>query len=91
MLKNTSIDSIGEEAGEWSRKDLEAALQKGAIFRISENLNALRKPGGKVYACPAAMAMHNFFRPDLANELDGVRGIVELLRRDVEGAPVIYM
>jgi peroxiredoxin family protein len=90
-LRKGFEDEIGVETEGWIRGQIKIGLQKGGVVKISESLGLLRKFGGKVYACPTAMALHNLTRKDLTDELDEVRGVVEFLREDARGATIIYV
>lgn len=90
-LRKGFTDEVGEETNSWIKERITSGLQKGGVTRISESLEILRKLGGKVYACPAAMALHNLSREDLIDDLDEVRGIVEFIREDARGAATIYV
>jgi predicted peroxiredoxin len=72
------------------RKGYEDEGWKEKLPKISEQLKHLRNYGGKIYACPAAMAYHNLTKDDLTNELDGVRGLVEFLA-DAKDGTIIYV
>ena len=66
-LRKGFIDHIEEGA--------EIGFQK--LTKISEILEGIRKLGGKIYACPTAMALHNLTRDDLIDGIDNVMGVVE--------------
>lgn len=66
-LRKGFIDHIEEGA--------EIGFQK--LTKISEILDGIRKLGGKIYACPTAMALQNLTRDELIEEIDNVMGIVE--------------
>jgi len=59
--------------------------------KISEQLKLLRGFGGKIYACPAAMAFHNLTRDQLTDDLDEVRGLVTFLTEDAKDGTLIYV
>ena len=90
-LKRSFTDRVGEETNGWIEEQIKSAVDKGGVHRISQLLTDLRKLGGKVYACPAAMALHNLIREDLINEVDEVRGTVEFLMQDAKEASIIYV
>jgi len=90
-LKKGFTDEVGEETAGWIREQIRAGLGKGRVTRISESLAILRKLGGKVYACPAALTFHDLTEDDLIGELDAVRGMVEFLREEAAGATVFYV
>lgn len=85
-LRKGFTDHVKDETDEWLRENLETQLQKGNIHKISELLKELKKFGGKVYACPAAMAFHNTTRDDLIEEVDEVRGIAAFLEEAAKSA-----
>lgn len=78
-LMKGRIDELGDETPPWLRGDVEAGLKKGSIGRISEQLRDLKALGGRIYACPSAMAFHNATIGDLIGEVDGVYGIAAFL------------
>jgi len=90
-LKRDSMDKVGEETDSWIREQIKLALRRGGVSKISELLTSLQRLGGKVYACPGAMALHNLLRDDLIGELDGVRGLAEFLREDAKEALIMYV
>jgi peroxiredoxin family protein len=89
-LKKDFEDEIGEETNLWIREQIKSALKKGGIPKISETLKIICKFKGKVYACPAAMTLHNLTKEDLIEEAE-VRGVVEFLRDDAKGTQIIYI
>lgn len=74
-LKKGFTDKIGEETEEWIREAIKAGVKKGTMRKISELLTELKRFGGKIYACPAAMAFHSVTKDELINEVDKVCGI----------------
>lgn len=90
-LRKGFVDKVEDETDSWIKEQIKSGLQRGGVTKISESLEILRRLGGKVYACPAAMALHNLSREDLIDELDEVRGIVEFIREDARGATMIYV
>jgi peroxiredoxin family protein len=88
-LRKGFEDEVGEETEAWLREALKTGIMKGNT-RISESLKILHKLKGKVYACPAAMALHNLTKEELIDEAE-VRGVVEFLRDDAKGATIIYV
>lgn len=88
-LRKGFEDEIGEETEAWIREQIKAGIKKGNT-RISESLKILHKLKGKVYACPAAMALHNLTKEELIDEAE-VRGVVEFLRDDAKDAEIIYI
>jgi len=88
-LKKGFEDKVGEETEAWLREQINAGLRKGNT-KISESLKILPELRGRVYACPAAMALHNLTREELIDEAE-VRGVVEFLRDDAKDAEIIYV
>ncbi len=78
-LRKGSSDEVGEETEGWLRESIRTGLKKGTLPLISSLLTDLRKLGGRIYACPAAMAFHNLARDELV-EVDEVCAVTELLR-----------
>jgi peroxiredoxin family protein len=90
-LKKGDTDKVGEETPEWVRKSIRIGLKKGSIQRVSELLKNLKRLEAKIYACVAAMALHNLTKDELVEEVDEVTGIVSFLE-SVEGAlGIIYV
>ncbi len=88
-LRKGFEDEVGDETEGWLREEIEAGIKKGNT-RISESLKILHKLKGRVYACPAAMALHNLTKEELIDEAE-VRGVVEFLRDDAKYAEIIYI
>jgi peroxiredoxin family protein len=85
-LKKGCTDRVKDETDAWVRKTIKTQLQKGNIRKISELLTELRKFGGKIYACPAAMAFHNTTADELIEEVHEVRGITAFLEEAAKNA-----
>ena len=68
-------DRVGKETTAWIRETIETSLKKGGVRRISEQIKELRKFGGKIYACPVAIAFYNATKDELIEEVNKVRGI----------------
>jgi len=90
-LQKGFTDQVGEETAGWVRKQIKAGIKKGSVSKISEMLETLRRLGGKVYACPTAMALHNLIRSELIDGVDKVCGLAQFLTEDVEDARTIYV
>ncbi len=90
-LKKGSVDSIGEETESWIRQRVKLAVKKGSLPAISELIENLNKFGAKIYACPAAMELHNLVVQDLVKEVDEVRSVVRFMLEDIKDATVIYV
>jgi peroxiredoxin family protein len=89
-LRKGFEDEVGDETESYVREEIEGALKKSGIPKISESLKILSKLKSKIYACPAAMALHNLTKEELIDEAE-VRGTVEFLREDAKGAAIIYV
>lgn len=83
-------DKVGEETGEWIKKDIQRGLEKGSIKKISEMLSYLKGFGGRVFLCAAAMKFHNIAKEDLIEDVDEVTGISTFLETN-EGATMLYI
>lgn len=90
-LKKAHIDDVGEETDAWIRGLIKSGLDKGAVGRISDALETLRKLGGIIYACPAAMALHNLIKEELIEEVSEVCSLSEFLRRNSGDTNIIYV
>lgn len=91
-LKKGCTDEVGDETADWLRGQIKTGLEKGHVTKISESLQIVRKLGGKVYACPAALTFHSLTEEDLIiEELDEIRSVVEFIREDSAGASVFYV
>jgi len=88
-LKRGCTDAVGEETEAWIREEIRLGLEKGSVPRISEALETLQKLGGRIYACPAAMALHNLIKEELVEGVQQVCSLVEFLSRDARGASAI--
>lgn len=90
-LKKGFEDEVGEETDGWMRREIYKRKKKDNIPKISEHLKLLRSLGGKIYACPAAMAFHNLTKDELTDEVDEVRGLASFLAEDAKDAMIIYV
>lgn len=90
-LKKDIIDEIGLETEAWVRQRMKSAVAKGGVARISDSLKDLHELGAKIYACPAAMVVHNVSKEELVDEVDGVRGVVGFLAQEAKDASIIYI
>ncbi|MBI4464437.1 MAG: DsrE/DsrF/DrsH-like family protein [Acidobacteria bacterium] len=91
-LKKGSADEVGEETPGWIREQVKAGLQKGNLVPISQLLDSLMMMGGKIYACPTAMALHNLTKAELIEGVTQVCGLAEFLGRDArESMTVLYV
>ena len=90
-LKKEGADSIGEETPAWLAGPMKSAVEKGGVSRTSDALKELHDLGAKIYACPAAMVIHNLSREELVDEVDGVRGVVGFIAQEASGAHIIYV
>ena len=87
-LRKGHVDVVAEETPVWVRQQFKMANEEG---RISEMIRDIKELGGAIYACPAAMVFHNLSQHELIPEVDRVRGIVDFLREEAEGARLIYV
>lgn len=78
-LKRGCTDDVGDETNPWVRGHIKAALGSGAMPPVSELLSDFRKLGGRIYACPAAMSLHDIVSEDLVDDVAVVRGLVAFL------------
>lgn len=85
-LKKGFTDKIGEETEAWKREAIKAGIKKGSMRKISELLTELKRFGGKIYACPAAMAFHSVTKDELIEEVDKVCGIATFLEESAKDA-----
>ena len=90
-LRKGLEDEIGEETDELIRREIRRRKRKNGLPKISEQLKLLRSLGGKIYACPAAMAFHSLTRDNLTDHVDGVRGLASFLTEDAKDATIIYV
>ncbi|MBI4295388.1 MAG: DsrE family protein [Chloroflexi bacterium] len=90
-LKKGLTDGVGEETDSWVRERVRAAIEKGSISPVSELLSVLKKVGGKVYACPAAMDLHGITVEELVAEVDEVRSVVRFVQEDAKDASFVYV
>lgn len=90
-LRKGFTDEVGDETADWLREQIKNGLEKGHVTRISESLEIIRKLGGKVYACPAALTFHGLTEEDLIEELDEIRSMVEFIREASDRASVLYV
>jgi peroxiredoxin family protein len=90
-LRKGHEDEIGEETNGWMKKEIFARKTENNLPKISEQLKLFRSFGGKIYACPAAMAFHNLTKDELTDDLDDVRGLVSFLIEDAKDGTLIYI
>ena len=83
-------DEVGEETDPTLRQKINEGLEKGTIRSISEGINELKRFGGRIYACVAAMSFYNVIRDELIDEVDGVMGIAAFLEV-TRGAQILYI
>lgn len=88
-LRRGYVDEVGEETEPWMRDQVALELQKGRFPRISELLETLPKLGGRICACPAAMALHNLTRDELIEGVTRVCGVVSFLTEEAEDASTV--
>lgn len=85
-LRRGHEDEIEEETNTWIKEK-----RKNSLPKISEYLKHLRSFGGKIYACPAAMAYHDITKDELTDECDEIRGLAAFLAEDAKDAIIIYV
>ena len=85
------VDSVGDETEEWLRETIRSGIAKGSMPLVSDLLGTIKKLGAKIYACPAAMVLHNLILKDLVDEVDEVRSIVRFITEDMKDAQLIYV
>lgn len=91
-LKKGATDQVGEETAPWVRDTARNGLAQGRVAPISELLESLLEMGGKLYACPAAMAFHNVARNELVEDAQQVCGLAEFLGQNAgKGATILYV
>jgi len=90
-LKRGLTDKVGEETEGWLREQVKAGIEKGSLSPVSELLDDLKKMGGRVYACPTAMDLHNVVFGELAEGVDEVRSVVRFVSEDMADGSVIYV
>ena len=90
-LRKGKADEIGEETDTWIRECVTLGLVTGAIPKISELLDNLKKFGGKVYTCVSAMALHNIMEDELTEEVNGVIGITTFLEKAEGASTTLYV
>ena len=73
------------------KKEIREGQRKGGLMKISEPIKLIRSMGGKIYACPAAMALHSLTRDDLIDEIDGVCSVHSFLADEARDAAIIYV
>ena len=90
-LKKGFTDSLGEETDGWIRERIGLLVKNGGVSPLSEYLNMLKKLGGKIYACPTAMKLHDIVVGELVEEVDEVRSVTRFVREDIKDASVVYV
>ncbi len=90
-LKKGATDDLDEKSNDFITKRVKLGLEKGRLRPISELLETLKKLGGRVYACPEAMELHNLMLGDLVKEVDEVRSVVRFVTEDLEHASIVYV
>jgi peroxiredoxin family protein len=83
-------DEVGEETDPTVRQKINEALEKGTIRSISEGIEELKRFGGRIYACIAAMSFYDVIRDELISEVDEVMGIAAFLEA-TRGAQIFYI
>jgi peroxiredoxin family protein len=89
-LIKDQTDSIGNETESWLRAQVIIGRDTKTIPRISEMIAHLKGFSGKIYACSAAMALHEIAKEELIDEVDEILGIASFLQR-TESANLVYI
>lgn len=89
-LTKEHTDTIGNETESWLRTHVQKGRESNTIPLISEMISHLKGFGGKIYACTAAMALHELSLEDLIDEVDDALGIASFLQR-TEPADLVYI
>lgn len=89
-LIKDQTDNIGNETESWLRAQIQTGRDAKTIPLISEMISHLKGFGGKIYACTAAMALHEIAKEDMIDEVDDVLGIASFLQR-TESADLVYI
>lgn len=91
-LKKGCADQVGEETNALFHEQIKTGIESNGIPSNHELLSMLKQLGGKIYACPTAMTLHNIKEDELIEEVDEVRSLIEFLWEDTKGAKrVIYV
>ncbi|MEM2910290.1 MAG: DsrE/DsrF/DrsH-like family protein [Nitrososphaerota archaeon] len=86
-----NVDVLSDETNPFIRKEIESGLKKDSVMRISTLIKNLKYLGGKIYACPSAMALHNVTKDDLIDDVDGVLGLAAFLESIGDASTIIYV
>jgi peroxiredoxin family protein len=89
-LIKEQTDSIGNETENWLRAQIITGRNSKTIPRISEMIEHLKGFGGKIYACTAAMALHEISKEELIDDVDDILGIASFLQR-TEFSDLVYI
>ncbi len=89
-LIKEQTDSIGNETENWLRAQIITGRNSKTIPRISEMIAHLKGFGGKIYACTAAMALHEISKEELIDDVDDILGIASFLQR-TEFSDLVYI
>jgi peroxiredoxin family protein len=89
-LTQDHTDNIGNETESWLRPQIQKGREAKTIPLISEMISHLKGFGGKIYACTAAMALHEVTIEDLIDEVDDTLGIASFLQR-TESADLVFI
>ena len=89
-LTKDQTDNIDDETESWLRPQIRKGREAKTIPLISEMISHLKGFGGKIYACTAAMALHEITAEDLIDEVDDILGIASFLQR-TESADLVYI
>lgn len=90
LLKG-NVDILSRETNEPIRHEISRGLEKGSVQRISYLIKNIKDFGGKIYACSAAMALHNVTKDDLIEDVDGIMGLATFLELVGDDSKIIYV
>ena len=73
------LADLGEETSPMVRESFEAGLKSGGIQTLGNRIAEAKDLGLRIYACPAAMAVLGISEDELADEVDGIMGVVTFI------------
>ena len=83
-------DEVGDETDPTIRQRISRELGLGGIRSVSEVIRELKRFGGKIYACVAAMAFYDVIKDELIDEVDEAMGLAAFLEA-TKGANLLYV
>ena len=90
-LKSGCTNQLGEETDAGVRGQMKWGMGTGRLPLITELLDALKKLGSRIYACPTAMELHQIKQDQLVKEVDEVRSLVIFVNDDMKDASTLYV